>query len=99
MKRKFLSPIVCAAALSAGTAIANGVTDWGAIAERVATDKRPPAASEVILGLVHAAMYDAVAATQGEAVDFGTVLFAIDGEPRTGERGHHQGGLRGGGGR
>jgi hypothetical protein len=46
-------------------ASANAVTDWSAIAERVATDKRPPAAAEVILGLVHAAMYDAVAATSG----------------------------------
>ena len=65
MKRRGLASILCVAALSAVTASANGVTDWSAIAERVASEKRPPGSAEVILGLVHAAMYDAVAATQG----------------------------------
>ena len=62
MNRLFLASLSLMAALAAH---ANGVTDWSAIAERVATDKRPPASAQVILGLVHAAMHDAVAATQG----------------------------------
>ena len=62
VKRLIAASILCAAAASAS---ANAVTDWSAIAERIATDKRPAAASEVILGLVHAAMHDAVAATAG----------------------------------
>lgn len=60
--KRLIASTLCACALGAS---ANGVTDWSAIAERVATDKRPPAAAEVILGLVHAAMNDAVAATSG----------------------------------
>jgi hypothetical protein len=60
--KRIVASILCSAALGAS---ANGVTDWSAIAERVATDKRPPAAAEVILGVAHAAMYDAVAATSG----------------------------------
>lgn len=60
MKRFILATMLCGAAF---VTWANGVTDWSAIAERVANDKRPPASSEVILGLVHAAMHDAVAAT------------------------------------
>src|SRR3954470_14520128 len=40
----------------------NAVTDWSAIAEKTATANRPPASAEVLLGIVHVAMYDAVMA-------------------------------------
>jgi hypothetical protein len=58
--------IFCAAAcLAAMSAAANGVTDWSAVTERFANEKRPSGSAEVLIGLTHAAMYDAVAATQG----------------------------------
>src|SRR5689334_22984950 len=43
----------------------NAVTHWSAIAERTITANRSPASSEVLLGIVHAAMYDAVVAVDG----------------------------------
>ena len=61
--RRFFCTVACLAALSAA---ANGVTDWSAITEKFATDKRPSGSSEVLIALSHAAMYDAVAAAQGE---------------------------------
>ena len=41
------------------------MTQWSAIAERTVTANRSPASSEVLLGVVHAAMYDAVIAVEG----------------------------------
>ena len=43
----------------------NAVTQWSAIAERTVAASRSPASSEVLLGVVHAAMYDAVVAVEG----------------------------------
>jgi len=61
-----MKKILCAAAcLAAMSAAANGVTDWSAVTERFANEKRPSGSAEVLIGLTHAAMYDAVAATQG----------------------------------
>lgn len=42
----------------------NAVTDWSAIAEKAVTANRPPASAEVLLGIVHVAMYDAVVAIE-----------------------------------
>jgi hypothetical protein len=43
----------------------NSVTHWTRIAEQFIPIGRPPASSEVIMGTVQAAIYDAVAATEG----------------------------------
>jgi hypothetical protein len=43
----------------------NAVTAWSRIAESAITVGRPPASSQVLAGMVHAAIYDAVAATEG----------------------------------
>jgi hypothetical protein len=43
----------------------NSVTHWTRIAEHFIPIGRPPASSEVIMGTVQAAIYDAVAATEG----------------------------------
>jgi hypothetical protein len=76
--KRLLALLLFPVALAAG---ANGVTDWSAIAERVATDKRPPASSELILGLTHAAMYDAVAVTTGTRPLLATNVAATRGDP------------------
>ena len=47
-----------------GVLAQNAITDWSAIAEKVVTANRPPASAEVLLGIVHAAMYDAVVAIE-----------------------------------
>jgi hypothetical protein len=44
----------------------NAVNDWSLKAQNVITAGRSPASSEYLLALVHAAMYDAVVAIQGE---------------------------------
>jgi len=51
----------------AGTAdpAENSVTHWTRIAEQFIPIGRPPASSEVLMGTVQAAIYDAVAATEG----------------------------------
>jgi PAP2 superfamily len=43
----------------------NSVTHWTRIAEQFISIGRPPASSEVLMGTVQAAIYDAVAATEG----------------------------------
>jgi PAP2 superfamily len=43
----------------------NSVTHWTRIAEQFIPIGRPPASSEVLMGTVQAAIYDAVAATEG----------------------------------
>lgn len=44
----------------------NAVNDWSLKAQNVITTGRSPASSEYLLALVHAAMYDAVVAIEGE---------------------------------
>ncbi len=44
----------------------NAVNDWSLKAQNVITAGRSPASSEYLLALVHAAMYDAVVAIEGE---------------------------------
>ena len=47
-----------------GVLAQNAITDWSAIAEKIVIANRPPASAEVLLGIVHAAMYDAVVAIE-----------------------------------
>ena len=49
----------------------NAVTDWSLKAQTVVTAGRPPASSEYLLALVHAAMYDAAVAVEGRYEPFG----------------------------
>jgi hypothetical protein len=49
----------------------NAVHDWSLRAQNVITAGRSPASSEYLLALVHAAMYDAVVAIEGEYRPFG----------------------------
>jgi hypothetical protein len=52
----------------AGSALPNenAVVYWSGIAEQaISAGSRPPASSQVLSGIVHSAMYDAVAATEG----------------------------------
>src|SRR5215207_9135952 len=57
-----------AAPSTAGAATA--VTHWSQVAEQTISVGRGPASSEAISGVVHAAVYDAVAATEGGLVPF-----------------------------
>jgi hypothetical protein len=49
---------------------ANAVTHWSLVAQNAISAGRPPASSEVLNGLVHAAIYDAVVAVQGRYEPF-----------------------------
>jgi hypothetical protein len=49
----------------------NAVTDWSLKAQTVITAGRPPASSEYLLAMVHAAMYDAAVAVEGRYLPFG----------------------------
>ena len=83
MRRTIL--LVIAAALVMATAAAGGrdhaqavahdpqpnaVTDWNVIATNAIAVGRTPASSEVLLGLVHAAIYDAVQSAEGDDDSF-----------------------------
>jgi len=67
----FVAAVVVLAVLGIGTPAStadpaeNSVTHWTRIAEQFIPIGRPPASSEVIMGTVQAAIYDAVAATEG----------------------------------
>jgi hypothetical protein len=67
----FVAAFVVLAVLALGTPAStadpeeNSVTHWTRIAEQFIPIGRPPASSEVIMGTVQAAIYDAVAATEG----------------------------------
>ncbi len=50
----------------------NAVVHWSGIAEGVIAVGRPPASSSVLAGMVHGAMYDAVAAIEGGLAPFAT---------------------------
>jgi hypothetical protein len=76
--RGFVWLVACSLLSGWGSAIAqNAVTDWSAIAERTVSANRSPASSEVLLGVVHAAMYDAVVAIDGRYRPLGSSL-AVD---------------------
>lgn len=48
----------------------NAVTDWSLVAQNAISVGRPPASSEVLNGLVHAAIYDAVVSVEGRYEPF-----------------------------
>ncbi len=60
-------------ATHSGPAQPNAVTDWNLIATNAISVGRPPASSEVLLGLVQAAIYDAVVSAKGD----GDEAFAV----------------------
>jgi hypothetical protein len=51
--------------LASHKAEGNAVTDWSLIAQTAIAEGRPPGSSQVLHGVVHAAMYDAVIAIEG----------------------------------
>ena len=57
----------------------NAVVYWSGIAEPAIAAGRPPASSSVLGGMVHAAMYDAVAAIEGGLAPFATSVTAPPG--------------------
>jgi hypothetical protein len=52
----------------------NAVTHWSGVAEGAIAAGRPPGSSSVLAGMVHGAMYDAVAAVEGGLVPFATAV-------------------------
>ena len=50
----------------------NAVVHWSGVAETAIAAGRPPASSTVLAGMVHGAMYDAVAAVEGGLEPFAT---------------------------
>ena len=52
----------------------NAVVHWSEVASGAISAGRPPASSSVLAGMVHAAMYDAVAAVEGGLVPFATTV-------------------------
>ena len=76
-----LAPVVAVGqpvATSADTAD-NAVVHWSAVAESAIAAGRPPASSTVLGGMVHGAMYDAVAAVEGGLEPFVTTVTAPPG--------------------
>jgi len=57
----------------------NAVVHWSGIAEGAIAAGRPPASSSVLAGMVHAAMYDAVAAIEGGLAPFATSVTSLPG--------------------
>ena len=57
----------------------NAVVHWSGIAEGAISAGRPPASSTVLAGMVHGAMYDAVAAVEGGLKPFATGVTAPEG--------------------
>src|SRR5918992_3203199 len=55
----------------------NAVSDWSLKAQDAITAARSPASSQYLLGLVHAAMYDAVVAIEGQYRPFGVTVEVI----------------------
>lgn len=58
-------------AASAGTVTAqNAVTQWSLIAQNAVVPGRPPGSGQVLMGIVHVAIYDAVVAIEGRFEPF-----------------------------
>jgi hypothetical protein len=81
----FVVVVICAVAASslAGSSRATGpetaAVYWSSVAEPVISAGRPPASSQVLSGLVHAAIYDSVAAAEGGLEPFLVSPTAADG--------------------
>jgi hypothetical protein len=58
------------------TTTGNAVVHWSGVAEGVISAGRPPASSTVLAGMVHGAIYDAVAAVEGGLQPFATGVTA-----------------------
>ncbi len=66
-----LPPLVAQSVAAEGSpAGRNAVTDWSLIAQTAIAEGRPPGSSQVLHGIVHAAMYDAVVAIKGRFEPF-----------------------------
>jgi hypothetical protein len=76
-----LAPVVAIAQPAATSAAAptNPVLRWSAVAESAISAGRPPASSTVLGGMVHGAIYDAVAAVEGGLEPFMTRVTAAPG--------------------
>jgi hypothetical protein len=77
-----LSIVALLALGPAGTSAApgeNAVVHWSGIAEGAIAAGRPPASSTVLAGMVHGAMYDAVASVEGGLKPFATGVTAAPG--------------------
>ena len=78
-----LAVAIAGLAIGAGAGTAqpseNAVTYWSRIAEQAISAGRTPASSQVLSGVVHAAIYDAVAATEGGLQPFMVSTSAADG--------------------
>ena len=70
-----IGPAGTGAVATAGTG-ENAVVYWSGIAETAIAAGRPPASSTVLAGMVHGAMYDAVAAVEGGLAPFATGVTA-----------------------
>src|SRR5688500_16892013 len=85
MRILFAATLVLVTALAigpAGTPAApgeNAVVHWSGVAEGAIAAGRPPASSSVLAGMVHGAMYDAVAAVEGGLEPFATTVTAPPG--------------------
>jgi hypothetical protein len=81
----FAATLVLVTALAigpAGTPAApgeNAVVHWSGVAEGAIGAGRPPASSSVLAGMVHGAIYDAVAAVEGGLEPFATAVTAPPG--------------------
>ena len=81
-----LATVTIAPLVAAGQPVAtaadtsdNAVVHWSAVAESAIAAGRPPASSTVLGGMVHGAMYDAVAAVEGGLEPFVTTVSAPPG--------------------
>jgi hypothetical protein len=64
--KKWVETVSVCLLLSTGPGIAqNAVTDWGSKAGAAIVAGRPPASSQVLLGMLYTAVYDAVMAVEG----------------------------------
>jgi hypothetical protein len=81
----FAATLVLVAALAVGPAWTpaapgeNAVVHWSGVAEGAIGAGRPPASSSVLAGMVHGAIYDAVAAVEGGLEPFATAVTAPPG--------------------
>jgi PAP2 superfamily len=71
-----LGPAGTSAGTSSAPAADNAVLHWSGVAGSAIAVGRPPASSSVLGGMVHGAMYDAVAATEGGLEPFATGVTA-----------------------
>jgi len=85
LRMSLIAVLASVAALALGAASSssapgeNAVVHWSGIAESAIAAGRPPASSTVLAGMVHGAIYDAVAAVEGGLEPFATGVSAPPG--------------------